>query len=85
MILYVCVCASEFLTLIERSSPITKPIRYVVTKRYEVVNGHSVKTTHYSNQQGSKSLQTPLQVQPPENIENLSTSNLCLNGWNYSL
>ena len=36
-------------------------------------------TTRYSDQQGSKSRQNPCQVQPPENIGNLSASRRCLN------
>ena len=35
-------------------------------------------TTRHSNQQGSKSRQNPCQVQPPENIGNLSASRPCL-------
>ena len=40
--------------------------------------GHIMVTTRYSNQQGSKSRQNPCQVQPPENIGNLSVSRRCL-------
>ena len=35
-------------------------------------------TTRYSNQQGSKSLQNPCQIQPTENIGNISASRICL-------
>ena len=40
--------------------------------------GHIMVTTHYSNQQGSKSRQNLCEVQPTENIENLSAPRRCL-------
>ena len=39
---------------------------------------HIMVTVRYSNQQGSKSRQNPCQVQPTENIGNLSASRRCL-------
>ena len=40
--------------------------------------GHIMVTTRYSNQQGSEIATNPCQVQPPENIGNLSASTRCL-------
>ena len=40
--------------------------------------GQIMVTTRYSNPQGSKSRQNPRQVQPTENIGNISTSRRCL-------
>ena len=40
--------------------------------------GHIMVTARYSDQQGSKSRQNPCQVQPTENIGNLSGSRQCL-------
>ena len=40
--------------------------------------GHIMVITRYSNQQGSTSRQNSCQVQPPENIGNLSPSRRCL-------
>ena len=39
--------------------------------------GHIMVTARYSNQQGRKSRQNPCQVQPTENIGNLSASRQC--------
>ena len=40
--------------------------------------GHIMVTTRYSDHQGSKSRQNPCQIQPTENIGNISSSRRCL-------
>ena len=50
-------------------------------KEVQRSTGHIIVTTRYSDQEGSKSRQNPRQVQPTENIGNLSASTrgLCIN------
>ena len=64
--------------------PVTPPPTLLVRRKMEVNGSHQshqsswFTTTRCSDQQGSKSRQSPCQVQPTENIGNLSASRGCL-------